>query len=87
MSCGLSGDLEDPRGAESGVSWTRFDIHPTLTIAICQMQDIFCIKNTLNISYQPHSKVKSASANGNEVVSLAQLVLSPYDAAGEEALA
>jgi hypothetical protein len=38
----ISGGLGDSRGAESGVSWTRFDSHPTLTVAICQMQDIFC---------------------------------------------
>jgi hypothetical protein len=32
-------------GAESGVSWTRFDTNLTLTFAICQIQDIFCIRN------------------------------------------
>ena len=39
----LSGGLEDSRRAESGVSWTRFDTHPTLTISICQMRDIYRI--------------------------------------------
>ena len=48
-----SGDLEDPRGAESGVSWTRFDSHFTLTFSICQMQDIFWMGNTRNC-YIPH---------------------------------
>ena len=42
----LSGDLDDPRGAESGVSWTRFDSHLTLMRSICQMQDIVCIGNS-----------------------------------------
>jgi hypothetical protein len=45
LSCGLSGDLENARGAESGVSWTRFDSDLTLMRAICQMQDIFCMGN------------------------------------------
>ena len=42
----LSGDLDDPRGAESGVSWTRFDTDLTLMRSICQMQDIVCIGNS-----------------------------------------
>ena len=52
MSCGLSGDLEDPRGAESGVSWTRFE--PTLRqwslyvkYRICFVSDMFWVLDAL----------------------------------------
>ena len=61
----ISGGLGDSRGAESGVSWTRFDTHPTLKVAICQMQDIFCIGNRVPANVVEELSLPSAVADGN----------------------